>query len=131
MKRISIVIPACFLNCRCNSGRDNLRKYSKRESRKWIPAFAGMTLFMLCAGCQTAPPKDADATVIVGGSQVDLKKLAVQVQKDPQARSAVTAVNSAFNMRDTAVKYCPVDGKRFSSRLEYCPEHHVKLIPVE
>ena len=64
-------------------------------------------------------------------SESDLKRLAQQVQKDPQAKSAVTAVNASFNVQDTGVKYCPIDGKRFSSRLEECPDHKVKLLPVE
>lgn len=99
-----------------------------RRSR--ITVVAGLAL--LLAGCQSAPKKEAGTTVIVGGSRVDLKVLAAQIQRDPQARSAVTAVNSSFSIQDSGVKYCPVDGKRYSSRLEVCPEHKgVKLIPVE
>ena len=86
---------------------------------------------VFCFGCQSVPRKDADTTVIVGGTQVDLKTLAAQLRKDPQAQSAVTAVNSSFGIEDTGVKYCPVDGKHYSSRLDVCPVHKVKLIPVE
>lgn len=98
-----------------------------RRSRITVVA----ALALLLASCQSAPKKDADTTVIVGGSRVDLKALAAQVQKDPNTRSAVEAVNSSFSIQDSGVKYCPIDGKRYSSRLEYCPEHKVKLIPVE
>ena len=64
-------------------------------------------------------------------SRENLKHLATQVQKDPQARSAVKAVNTAFSIQNTGVKYCPVDGKRYSSRVDECPEHKVKLLLVE
>ena len=102
----------------------------------------------VCAGCQTTPKKTAVAkespqevmsalgTMAQGLTNADINReglqhLAAQVQKDPQAQSAVKAVNSAFNIQDTGVKYCPVDGKRYSSRLDMCPEHKVKLLPVE
>lgn len=104
----------------------------------WIPVprsgtlvvFTGMTMIFL-AGCQSTPKQETNTTVMVGGSQVDLKALAAQVQKDPQARSAVTAVNSSFGMQGAGIKYCPVDGKHYSGNLEYCPVHKVKLVPVE
>ncbi len=118
-----------------------------------MPVVTGMTLFMgmalLFVGCQTAPKKAepkaespqeimrALGTVTEGltnssVSKEDLKRLGQQVEKDPQARSALTAVNSAFNVEDTGVKYCPVDGKRYSSRIEFCPNHKdVKLLRVE
>ena len=106
-----------------------------------------MTIVLI--GCQTAPKApvnqkvesvqdvlSAVGTVAQGITNQpmtgqDIKNLAAQVQKDPQAQSALKAVNTSFNIQDTGVKYCPKDGKRFSSRLEYCPEHKVKLKPVE
>ena len=61
-----------------------------------------------CLGCQTAAkPLPSNFT------QEDLKHAA-----------------SAFSIQGSDVKYCPVDGKHFSGRLEMCPEHKVKLIPV-
>ena len=73
-----------------------------------------LLLTVLLCGCQTAPKKTA------------------QQESTDQVISAVKAVNAAFNVEDTGVKYCPVDGKRYSSRLEYCPDHKdVKLIPVK
>jgi hypothetical protein len=104
---------------------------------------------MLLAGCQTAPKKSSagktesqqEAVSAIGTmtqgltnqeiGPEDLKRLAVQVRKDPQAQSAVKAVNSAFDIQDAGIKYCPVDGKRFSSRLEICPVHKVKLLPLD
>ncbi len=43
----------------------------------------------------------------------------------------ISRAASAFGLQGEDVKYCPVDGKHFSSRLEKCPEHAVLLIPVE
>ena len=103
-------------------------------------------IVLFIVGCQTAPKQKAgesreEVISAIGTmtqgltnaniSEADLKRLAVQVEKDPQAQSAVKAVNSAFSVEDTGVKYCPVDGKRFSSRLETCPDHKVKLLAVE
>ena len=104
-----------------------------------------LILVVAFSGCQTAPTTKSETskeiisavgTVTTGLtnkklSEQDLKALAVEVQKDPQAKSAVEAVNTSFKVQDTSVKYCPVDGERFSSRLELCPRHQVKLKPVE
>jgi len=89
MKR-NIVIPECFC----------------RESRKWIPAFAGMTLVLL-AGCRSAP------------------------SVDPEARSALEAIGGAFSPRPGDVKYCPVDGTRYSGDLKKCPKCGAALKPVQ
>ena len=64
-------------------------------------------------------------------TQADLKNLAGQMQKDPQARSAVSQVNAAFGIQEIGVKYCPVDGQRFSAKLDICPVHKVKLEVVK
>lgn len=107
-----------------------------------------IVLALMAAGCQsvpkqTAPGRESPKEIVSAISSVtqgltnqplseeDLRRLAVQVQKDPQAKSALQAVNTSFDVRDTGVKYCPIDGKRFNSRVEYCPDHKVKLIPVE
>ena len=106
---------------------------------------------LLCAlfvGCQTTQPKinfkaetpeqmvAALGTVTEGLtnqniSQEDLKNLAVSVQKDPQTKSAVQAINQALNAHQTGVKYCPVDGERFDVSVDICPKHKVKLKLVE
>ncbi len=106
-----------------------------------------MILMLLLAGCQTVPQKPAggeSSQEVVSAlnsmtegltnkniSKEDLKRLAEQVKGDPQVKSAVEALNSSFNVKDTGVKYCPTDGKRYSSRLEFCPDHQTKLLPVE
>ena len=102
---------------------------------KW----AQYLILLLLAGCQTAPKQEsvsaigamAEGLTNTNISGADLKRLSVQVQKDPQAQSAVGAIHSAFDIQDTGVKYCPVDGKHFSSRLTTCPEHQVELKAVE
>ena len=94
-------------------------------------------------GCQTAPkPQSSRAetisalTAVTRGvadkpvTEAQLKDLAVQVSKDPQAQSAIRSINTALRAQHT-VKYCPVDGQRFSADMIYCPIHHVKLKYVE
>lgn len=103
---------------------------------------AAVLIVVCLAGCQSAPKTTnldlpamhtmAEGLANTQVSQEDLRRLGVQMQKDPETKSAVQAVNSAFSVQDTGVKYCPKDGKRFSSRLKYCPEHKdIKLILVE
>lgn len=53
----------------------------------------------------------------------DLKKQA----SDPEAQSAMEAVTSSLKNESNAVKYCPVDHKRYSAHLQICPEHKVEL----
>ena len=72
-----------------------------------------IVLFIL-SGCQTVPKNASSKT------------------EDPkEVVSVLHSVGRSFDIRDTGVKYCPVDGKHFSSRVNICPEHKVKLIPVE
>jgi hypothetical protein len=40
-------------------------------------------------------------------------------------------VNQALSVEQMGVKYCPKDGKRFSSDLKTCSEHGVELKNVE
>ena len=53
------------------------------------------------------------------------------VVKEESPQEVMSALGTAFNIQDTGVKYCPVDGKRYNSRLDACPQHKVKLLPVE
>ena len=110
-----------------------------------VPLIAGMTL--LLSSCQTAPKNNIkrestkDIVSALGSvtegltnqylTEEDLKKLAVQVQKDPEAQSALRSVNQALAVEQKGVKYCPIDGKRFSARLTRCPDHGVELNDVE
>ena len=63
-------------------------------------------------------------------TETQLKNLEIQVAKDPQAQSALRSINTALSVQHT-VKYCPVDGQRFSGDVDICPIHHVKLKWVE
>ncbi len=95
-------------------------------------------LVVVCfiCGCQTASvkkapdsPEDIEAALksVTQGvtnapvSEEDLKRLARDMQKDPQARSAIKAVQSSFNAHEVGIKYCPKDGSRYSSRVKFCP----------
>ena len=59
------------------------------------------------------------------------RRLSQQIQKDPRAQSAVSAITNSMGGTAAPAKYCPVDGTRFSSRLKICPEHHVELKSVD
>ena len=103
-----------------------------------------VTLIVCLCGCQTVSqkPKQTQAetvsamTTMTQGltnqpvTEAQLKHLAIQVSKDPQAQSAVRSINTALSAQHT-VKYCPVDGERFSGDMDICPVHHVKLKSVE
>lgn len=54
-----------------------------------------------------------------------------QLRKDEQAQSAVQSIADSMSPDNVRVKYCPVDGARFSPELLQCPQHHVDLIFVE
>ena len=113
--------------------------------RKPLSAILILSLLIL-GGCQTAPSKvkkdsmaetiSAFGTVTEGltnqsVSQKDLKNLSIQVQKDPQVKSAVQSINQALSVQQTGVKYCPIDGQRFDGSVDICPIHKVKLKVVE
>ena len=111
--------------------------------------FFVLVVLICVAGCSTMSSqqkrevlrKEQEATsalkAVAGGlsgtevKDEDLKNLAQRMQKDKEAQSAVKTLTNTVASSEVAVKYCPVDGKRFSGRLMECPEHHVKLIPVE
>ncbi len=48
-----------------------------------------------------------------------------------EASSAIKAVAEGMIVTQKSIKYCPVDGKRFSRQIENCPEHNVPLKPLE
>ena len=96
-------------------------------------------------GCQTTHPKNGtqdagsmqetlDAVGSVTGalagkelSESEKRKLLRDLQKDKEAQSAMKSISGALNVKQTGIKYCPIDGKRFSADLDECPEHKVKL----
>ena len=60
-------------------------------------------------------------------SENDLKNLKRQLQHDPEAREAVETLTNTLSNQKTIVKYCPVDGERYSEKFETCPTHNTKL----
>ena len=104
--------------------------------------FFVLVVLICMAGCSTTPiSQKQEATsalkTVAGGlsgkeiKDEDLKNLAQRMQKDKETQSAVQVLTGTVAQKSVAVKYCPVDGKRFSGQLTVCPEHHVELIPVE
>jgi len=99
-----------------------------------------LTIIVFFGGCQTAPqkPKETQADTVSAISTMtqgltnqpmtdtQLKNLAVQVSKDPQAQSAIRSINTALTPEHT-VKYCPEDGTRYNANMIYCPDKKVKL----
>ena len=57
----------------------------------------------------------------------EMKELSREMRKDPDARSAVQSVTEAMSGQNSKIKFCPVDGKRYSAKFEKCPEHDVPL----
>ena len=98
-------------------------------------------VFIVClCGCQpavhTLKPTRAETvsaltTMTLGltnkpVTEAQLKNIAIQVAKDPQAQSALRSIDTALKAQHT-VKYCPEDGERFSADMVWCPDHKVKL----
>ena len=63
--------------------------------------------------------------------QKDLRQLSNEIRHDKEAQSAVESINSVLNGSTAGVKYCPIDGERYSSKFEVCPKHHVPLKTLE
>jgi hypothetical protein len=115
--------------------------------------FAFFIVILILAGCRKTSPniqdenfithrstnkEDASAMTAVAGywagrkfNPQELEAISKQIQKDQEAQSALQKVGSTFSGRLSRVRYCPVDGKHFSARLEICPEHTVKLKELE
>ncbi len=106
--------------------------------------------FLLFTGCASSGPKTAKALqpqapgesqedVVsamehvlgsVSGKLVDqkqLENLGKEIQKDPQAKSAVQAITNSVSGQNQTVKYCPIDGQRYSPKFSVCPVHQVPL----
>ena len=101
---IVLILVTCFCGCQTASQK------SKPSQAETVSALTTMT-----QGLTNQPV-----------TQAQLKNLAVQVAKDPQAQSAIRSINTALSPQHT-VKYCPEDGERFSADQIYCPDHKVKL----
>ncbi len=104
-------------------------------------------VFCILSGCQTATLKKSagettpDIISAVGSmtegltnqdiSQEDLRRVAKQAQQDPSVQQAIESVNNAMQATQTGIKYCPLDGKRFSHRLSTCPHCGATLKDLE
>ncbi len=114
---------------------------------KWCFIFI-IGLALTISGCRTAQTKqplnkdDSKETVsalkaLAGSykgkplSDEEAKALAKDLANNEEAKSAVQSITGAVGGERVVVKYCPVDGKRFSGRVVVCPEHHVPLKEVE
>ena len=107
--------------------------------------FVWIFVCLLVAGCRTAPDKktmpskesDKDvasaisnvADALAGQPLTDeqKRKLTKDIQKDKEAQSALRSIADAMDIKQVTIKYCPVDGQRFSADLQICPMHKVKL----
>jgi hypothetical protein len=98
----------------------------------------------LLAGCQTTHPKNGqdrqttqetlDAVGSVTGaltgkelSEEEKRKMVRDLKNDKEAQSAMRSISGALDVKQTGIKYCPIDGQRFSADMEICPVHKVKL----
>ncbi len=110
-----------------------------------------MGIFLWCGGCSstsavtkndsshpTTTQETNSALQAVAGSlkgepvsKEELRHLSQQMRKDKETQTAVQSVTEAITGKNVSVKYCPVDGKRYSAQLQYCPEHRVLLKNIE
>ena len=114
---------------------------SKNSDDFFILTFV-LIFSLLTSGCRTVSSthessqrEAASAVGSVAGAlsgkvmtDEDTRHLVKEIQNDPEARTAVQTITGA---QPVIIKYCPVDGKRFSSRFERCPEHDVPLKTLE
>jgi hypothetical protein len=98
-------------------------------------------LLVFFTGCQTAPKNlsesDREALEAVGSaaealtgkqlSDEEKRQVLNDLQKDKEAQSAMKSISGALDVKQTGIKYCPVDGRRFSADVQECPEHKVML----
>jgi hypothetical protein len=63
-------------------------------------------------------------------SDEELKNLKEQIRTDEDAQTAIQGITDSVGGKAPQVKYCPIDGQRYASHLEICPEHHVSLEEV-
>jgi hypothetical protein len=64
-------------------------------------------------------------------NEEDLRDLVRDVSRNAETQSAVQEISDAMTGEGAIIKYCPVDGKRYSSRFAVCPEHNVALKELE
>jgi NADH pyrophosphatase NudC (nudix superfamily) len=114
----SLVLGLLFLSLGCvsTSPRAQTSEISRGESRE--ESLSAATAVLEAVSGQDVTEKD-------------LKNLAQQMQKNPEAQSAVESISNAFDPSRPKIKYCPVCGKRYRFTFEECPIHHVPLKILE
>ena len=108
---------------------------------RYLILFFFLSAFAGCASTSAKGPAGAEtsndalsavgqvADALTGQSLSDeqKKKLTKDIQKDKEAQSALRSIADAMDVKKSGVKYCPVDGKRYSVNQDLCPVHHVRL----
>ena len=103
-------------------------------------------------GCQTSKPQGPTVTgqtvqdkqqaqsalkAVAGAiagqnvSPQQMQHLTTSLQKDKDAQTAVQAITGSMEGDTGAVKYCPIDGKRYAPHVKVCPVHGVPLKTLE
>lgn len=109
------VVIMCFAGCSStvkNSGRGAANHAGAPESRQDVETAVSAVMGS------------------VSGQDIksrDLHKLGHRIATDKETQSAVDVLQKSLIGEEVGVKYCPVDGKRYSARLAVCPVHGVPL----
>lgn len=103
--------------------------------------FFGFICVVLLNGCVTTDKKksvssrqDVEASIeavveAVSGQDIspdEMQKLKKQIRKDPQTRQSIQTISEVYT-GSHIIKFCPVDGRRYSSSIINCPDHEVEL----
>ncbi len=103
--------------------------------------------FIVLAGCRTIPKnvdqgetnKDVQSALTSIATAVSERELTnaevrnfeKQIQKDPEAQSAVRVISNSMSGKNVRIKYCPLCGRRYDAKFEECPIDKTKLEWVE
>ena len=107
-KKFLIFLVLSIFGAGCHTGKAAERKRLKQENVKTMISVAG--------GLSGRPV-----------SAEELENLNKQISYNQEVQKAVESLGNTLENKPLVIKYCPVDGKRFSSQLEICPEHRVPL----
>jgi hypothetical protein len=105
MKQILLIFILSFFlsSCQTLSNKTNPQKAARQEGEESLYAIAG---------------------AVIGRplTEEDKKKVQEQYLKNPEAKESMEAITGALSDK-SPVKYCPVDGQRYSGHLNVCPDH--------